>query len=68
MLNTNWTDQVFAKAQLIRYLRTLQPADHIGLYTLGAALRVLHDYPADSSVLLNRLEKLKGKPGARNHR
>ena len=43
------------------YLRTLQPSDHIGLYTLGAALRVLHDYTADSSELLARLEALKGK-------
>jgi VWFA-related protein len=60
-LNTKWADQVFAKAQVIRYLRTLQPSDHIGLYTLGNALRVLHDYTADSSELLARLEALKGK-------
>jgi VWFA-related protein len=61
MLNTKWADQVFAKAQVIRYLRTLQPSDHIGLYTLGNALRVLHDYTADSAELLARLEALKGK-------
>ena len=60
-LNTKWADQVFAKAQVIRYLRTLQPSDHIGLYTLGNALRVLHDYTADSAELLARLEALKGK-------
>jgi len=61
MLNTKWADQVYAKSAVIRYLRTLQPADHIGLYTLGTALRVLHDYTADSSELLARLEALKGK-------
>jgi VWFA-related protein len=61
LLNTKWTDQVYAKAQVIRYLRTLQPADHIGLYTLGNSLRVLHDYTADSAELLSRLEALKGK-------
>ncbi len=60
-LNTRWADQVYAKAQVIRYLRTLQPEDHIGLYTLGSSLRVLHDYTADSAELLNRLEILKGK-------
>ena len=60
-LNTKWADQVFAKAQVIRYLRTLQPSDHIGLYTLGSSLRVLHDYTADSSELLARLAALKGK-------
>jgi VWFA-related protein len=61
MLNTRWADQVYAKAQVIRYLRTLQPADHIGLYTLGTSLRVLHDYTADSAELLSRLDALKGK-------
>jgi VWFA-related protein len=61
ILNTKWEDQVFAKAQVIRYLRTLQPSDHIGLYTLGTTLRVLHDYTADSGELLSRLEALKGK-------
>jgi VWFA-related protein len=60
-LNTRWADQVNAKAQVIRYLRTLQPQDHIGLYTLGSSLRVLHDYTADSAELLSRLEILKGK-------
>lgn len=61
MLNTRWADQVYAQAQVIRYLRTLQPTDHIGLYTLGTSLRVLHDYTADSAELLDRLEALKGK-------
>jgi VWFA-related protein len=60
-LNTKWADQVYAKAQVIRYLQTLQPGDHIGLYTLGNSLRVLHDYTADSSELLARLAVLKGK-------
>jgi len=60
-LNTKWADQVYAKAQVIRYLRTLTPEDHIGLYTLGTSLRFLHDYTADSAELLSRLEALKGK-------
>ena len=60
-LNTRWADQVYAKAQVIRYLRTLTPEDHIGLYTLGTSLRVLHDYTADSAELLSRLEAVKGK-------
>src|SRR5580704_15379523 len=59
-LNTpSWTDQVQAKAEVIRYLRTLQPSDHIGLYTLGTSLRVLHDYTEDSTELLTRLAAIK---------
>jgi VWFA-related protein len=57
--NTRATDQIYAKAQVIRYLHTLQPADHIGLYTFGASLKVLHDYTSDSSGLLARLAAAK---------
>ena len=53
--NTKATDQIYAKAQVARYLRTLQPTDHIGIYTFGGALKVLHDYTSDSSLLLQRL-------------
>ena len=60
-LNTSLADQMNAKAQVIRYLRTLHPGDHIGLYSLGNSLRILHDYTADSTELLSRLEDLKGK-------
>ena len=61
MLNTPWKDQPYAKAEVIRFLRTLKPADHIGLYTLANSLRVLHDYTADSSELLARLVRSKAK-------
>jgi VWFA-related protein len=57
--NTRYADLIYAKAQVVRYLRTLQPGDHIGLYVLGGSLRVLHDYTADSSELLNRLASYK---------
>jgi len=57
--NTRLTDLIQAKAQVVRYLRTLQPGDHIGLYVLAGSLRVLHDYTADSATLLNRLESYK---------
>jgi VWFA-related protein len=57
--NTKVTDQIYAKAQVIRYLHTLQPTDHIGLYTFGASLKVLHDYTSDSSGLLAKLNAAK---------
>jgi VWFA-related protein len=57
--NTGFADQVYAKAQAVKYLRTLEPGDHIGLYVLGGALRVLHDYTTDSTDLLKRLADLK---------
>jgi VWFA-related protein len=57
--NTKVTDQIYAKAQVIRYLHTLQPTDHIGLYTLGASLKVLHDYTSDASGMLEKLAAAK---------
>jgi VWFA-related protein len=61
--NTRYADLIQAKAQVVRYLRTLQPGDHIGLYVLGGSLRVLHDYTADSSELLKRIASYKqGQP------
>ncbi len=57
--NTRPADQIYAKAQIIRYLRTLQPGDHIGLYTFGPSLKVLHDYTSDSSGLLAKLSAAK---------
>lgn len=57
--NTRAQDQIYAKSQIIRYLRTLKPTDHVGLYTFGASLKVLHDYTSDSASLLQRLNSDK---------
>ena len=59
-VNTRWADHVYAQAQVIRYLRTLQPGDHIGVYLLGKmSLRVLQDYTADATELLSRMQRSK---------
>ena len=57
--NTRPADQIYAKSQIIRYLRTLKPTDHVGLYAFGGSLRVLHDYTSDSATLLQRLNSDK---------
>jgi VWFA-related protein len=59
-LNTRWTDQAFARRQVVKFLQQIQPGDHIGIYALGSSLKVLHDYTADSSELLHRLASYKG--------
>jgi VWFA-related protein len=75
-LNTHFEDQTYAKKRLIRFLDQIQPDDHVGLYTLGSGLRVLHDFTADSSSLLTALKDYakrksleakgseRGQPGA----
>jgi VWFA-related protein len=67
-LNTDIQDQSFARDQVIRFLRQIQPGDHIGIYALGSGLRVIHDFTTDSSDLLAALNKygvkaLAGTPG-----
>jgi VWFA-related protein len=61
-LNTKWSDQAYARRQVVKFLQQIQPGDHIGIYTLGSTLRVLHDYTADSSELLRRLASYKDGP------
>lgn len=60
-LNTKFTDQAYAKAQVIKFLQTIQPEDHIGIYTLGGSLKVLHDYTTDSTELLRQLASYRGQ-------
>jgi VWFA-related protein len=64
-LNTDIQDQSFARDQVIRFLRQIQPGDHIGIYALGSGLRVIHDFSTDSSDLLAALEKYGVKALAR---
>jgi len=59
-LNTRFADQAYAKQQVVKYLETIEPGDHIGLYALGGTLRVLHDYTSDSTELLRKLADYKG--------
>jgi len=56
-LNTDIQDQSFARDQVIRYLRRIQPGDHVGIYALGSGLRVIHDFTTDSTDLLAALDK-----------
>lgn len=59
-LNTRIHDQIFAKQQVIKYLKTIHPEDHVAIYALGRGLRVLHDFTTDSTDLLRHLEKYTG--------
>lgn len=57
--NTRVADQIYAKAQIVRYLHTIQPTDHIGIYTFGGTLKVMHDYTSDSAGLIAKLNSEK---------
>jgi VWFA-related protein len=60
-VNTRFSDQTYARKQVVEFLRQIQPEDRIAIYTLDArGLRVLHDYTTDSSDLVAKLAKYQG--------
>lgn len=60
-LNTNFGDQAYAKQQIIKFLKQLQPQDRVALYALGSNLRVLQDFTSDAQTLLNALARHGGR-------
>lgn len=60
-VNTRFSDQAYARQQVVTFLKQIQPEDRIALYTLDSrGLKVLHDYTTDSSDLLAKLAKYQG--------
>jgi hypothetical protein len=60
-LNTQFTDQAFARQQVIEFLLQIKPQDRVALYTLGNELKILHDFTGDASSLLAALKRYKGQ-------
>ena len=60
-VNTRFSDQTYARKQVVQFLKQIQPEDRIAIYTLDSrGLRVLHDYTTDSSDLVAKLAKYQG--------
>ena len=60
-LNTEAYDQVYARSQVIKFLKRIQPQDRFAIYTLGHDLRVLQDFTGDSSSLVAAVSKYSGQ-------
>ena len=58
-LNTAVEDQSYFGKELLKYLKTLQPGEHVALYSLLKTLRVLQDFTDDPNRLMeaSRLAK-----------
>jgi len=59
--NTNLERQMYARQQILKYLQTIKPEDHIGIYRLSGGLKVLHSYTTDSADLVALLGNYKNK-------
>jgi VWFA-related protein len=62
LLNTSWTDQVYARKALVKFLEQIQPQDRLAILTLGGGrLTVLHDYTTDAASLVAKVAKFKAQ-------
>jgi VWFA-related protein len=56
-LNTLPEDQIYARAQVMRFMRELAPDTRIALFFLGRNLQVLHDFTDDPAALRDSIAK-----------
>jgi VWFA-related protein len=64
LINTKFSDQAYARAQLTKFLKTLEPQDRVALYLLGNGVQVLHDFSHDPDRLIRAVAKLRGEVSA----
>ncbi len=56
-LNTEFSDQAFARDQIVRFLGQIDPSERIAIYALGRQLHILHDFTDDRDHLAKVLER-----------
>jgi VWFA-related protein len=57
-INTPPEQSMTARAQMMRYLKTLAPQTMIAVFVMGTRLFTLHDFTDDAAALRARLEKV----------
>jgi VWFA-related protein len=60
-LNTDFGDMTFARGQVVKFLRQVQPRDRIALYGLTSRILILHDFTSDTATLLRALDQASKK-------
>jgi len=56
-LNTHIVDLAYARQQIIKFIRQLQPADRVAIFGLSNKLVVLQDFTSDQQALLDAVRK-----------
>jgi VWFA-related protein len=59
-LNTPTRDQVYVRAQMLKYLKTIPSGTRAAIFTLASQLRMLQGVTTDSTQLLAALDLAKG--------
>lgn len=61
-LNTSFSDQAYARKQVLAFLRQLQPQDHVAIYLLTTQLIVINEFTQDSKSLLQAIDRFQSSP------
>jgi len=56
-LNTDFEDQSFARQQVLRFLRSFKPQDHVAIFALTTDLLLLHGFTEDAAALSNSVDR-----------
>ncbi len=56
-LNTHFTDMTYARQQLTKYLKQIQPQDRVAVYGLTDRLKVIHEFTNDATSLIAALNR-----------
>ena len=59
-LNTQLSDQLYAREQILKFLRQIKPGEQVALYVMGRGPRVLQEFTEDPSSLIKALAEYKG--------
>jgi VWFA-related protein len=59
-LNTDWSDQIYARRAAARALEQIPAGEKIAIFFLGDDVRLLHDFSSDSAALKALVQRFSG--------
>jgi VWFA-related protein len=62
-LNTGIRDQMYARDQVLKFLRNMQPEDHFAIYALTAPtqVQIVHEFTRDDTALIKAMNEFSPK-------
>ena len=61
LMNTQFDNQGYARAQLLKYLQSLHGTEQVAIYALGKSLRIVQDFTDDPQELIDAVHHLDPK-------
>ncbi|HEY4364853.1 MAG TPA: VWA domain-containing protein [Bryobacteraceae bacterium] len=61
LMNTQFDNQGYARAQLLKYLQSLHGTEQVAIYALGKSLRIVQDFTDDPQKLIDAVHHMDPK-------